>query len=95
MNSSLKVPTCIFHGRMDIQACRLLQVAMADASFSAAKLGQEPKDEGHRETDRELVDRGWVWEHINNTWKLIQGSKMNKILNCLSCTEVLKPQSYL
>jgi hypothetical protein len=43
---------------MDIQACRLLQVAMADASFSAAKLGQEPKDEGHRETDRELVDRG-------------------------------------
>lgn len=58
MNSSLKVPTCIFHGRMDIQACRLLQVAMADASFSAAKLGQEPKDEGHRETDRELVDRG-------------------------------------
>lgn len=81
---------------MDIQACRLLQVAMADACFSAAKLGQEPKDEGHRDTDREspaeLGDRGRVWYNMNNTWKLIQGSK---ILNCLSCTEVLKPQSYL
>lgn len=64
IKSNLKVPTCIFHGHMDIQACRLLQVAMADACFSAAKLGQEPKDEGHRDTDREspaeLGDRGRV-----------------------------------
>ena len=69
---------------MDIEACRLLQVAMADVSFSAAKLGKSPRtqkySEGHRETDRESREELGDTQRRSLTsmiWELIQGLRFS------------------